>query len=70
MKEIAAAHQAEASEAALNWALAQPGVTCVLCGSTKPATAVGNAKAADWQLSADELAAIEDCRQEIFGGDQ
>lgn len=67
MGDIAAAHQAEVSEVALNWALAQEGVTCVLCGSTRPETAIANAKAADWELSADEVTALNDACRKIQG---
>jgi len=59
MKEIADAHDAEVAEVAINWSLANPGVTSALCGSVRPAQAAANCKAADWELSKEEFDKIE-----------
>lgn len=45
-------------ELAFSWLLAQPIVTSVIAGATSPTQVTANAKAADWILSADELAEI------------
>ena len=37
------------------WTLAQPGVTCALCGARKPHDAVENAAAGDLVLGATDL---------------
>jgi len=59
MKEIADAHDVEVAEVAINWSLANPGVTSALCGSVRPDQAIANAKAADWELSKEEFDKIE-----------
>jgi aryl-alcohol dehydrogenase-like predicted oxidoreductase len=46
------------NELAHAWLLAQPRVSSVISGATKLAQLQENAKAADWQLTADELAAV------------
>lgn len=55
------------AEVSINWVLAQPGVTCALMGSSRPETALANAKAADWSLSAEELATIDEAYARIMG---
>jgi aryl-alcohol dehydrogenase-like predicted oxidoreductase len=47
------------NELAEAWLLAQPQLCSVISGATKPAHVQSNAKAADWRLSAEELAEIE-----------
>jgi len=59
MKEIADAHNAQVAEVAINWSLANPGVTSALTGATKAEQALANAKAADWELSKEEFDKIE-----------
>jgi aryl-alcohol dehydrogenase-like predicted oxidoreductase len=46
------------SELAHAWLLAQPQVSSVISGATKLAQVEDNAKSADWQLTADELSAV------------
>lgn len=46
-------------ELAFSWLLAQPGVTCVMARATKPQQVEANAKAAEWALTAEELAEID-----------
>ena len=47
------------NELAEAWLLAQPQVCSVISGATKPAHVLTNAKAADWRLTAGELAEID-----------
>ena len=42
-------------ELAFSWLLAQPSVTSVLAGATRPEQVRQNAAAVDWELSAEEL---------------
>jgi aryl-alcohol dehydrogenase-like predicted oxidoreductase len=46
-------------ELAVSWLAAQPYVSSVICGATKPEQIEQNIKAAGWQLTADELAEID-----------
>jgi aryl-alcohol dehydrogenase-like predicted oxidoreductase len=46
-------------ELAFSWLLAQPVVPSVIAGATKPEQVEANIKAADWALTADELAEID-----------
>ncbi|HEY5210745.1 MAG TPA: aldo/keto reductase [Stellaceae bacterium] len=44
---------------AFSWLLANPTVSSVIAGATKPEQLAANAKAAEWVLTAEELAAID-----------
>jgi aryl-alcohol dehydrogenase-like predicted oxidoreductase len=46
-------------ELAMSWLAVQPGVSSVLAGATKPEQVIANASAAEWKLTADDLAAID-----------
>lgn len=46
-------------ELAFSWLLARPAVASVIAGATKPEQIENNAKAAGWELSAEELAEID-----------
>jgi aryl-alcohol dehydrogenase-like predicted oxidoreductase len=46
-------------ELAFSWLAAQPVVSSVIAGATKPEQIAANVKAADWALTADELAEID-----------
>ncbi|MGO4171262.1 aldo/keto reductase [Bosea sp. TAF32] len=46
-------------ELAFSWLAAQPVVSSVIAGATKPEQVAANVKAADWALSAEELAEID-----------
>jgi aryl-alcohol dehydrogenase-like predicted oxidoreductase len=46
-------------ELAFSWLLARPTVASVIAGATKPEQIEKNAKAAGWELSAEELAEID-----------
>ncbi len=45
-------------ELAFSWLLARPGVPSVIAGATKPEQVEANAKAANWDISADDLAEV------------
>ena len=55
------------AEVSINWVLAQKGVTSSLIGAMSSAKAVQNTKAADWELSGEELAGIESEYKRIMG---
>jgi aryl-alcohol dehydrogenase-like predicted oxidoreductase len=59
LEPIAARHAASIAQLIIAWTIAQPGMTCVLCGARNAAQARDNAAAGDLQLSADELSSIE-----------
>ncbi|MCI5074450.1 aldo/keto reductase [Oricola sp.] len=46
-------------ELAFSWLLAQPVVSSVIAGATKPEQVTANARAADWKLTAEERAEID-----------
>ena len=46
-------------ELAFSWLLARPQVSSVIAGATKPEQIEANAKAADWVLTADEIAEVD-----------
>lgn len=46
-------------ELAVSWLASQPVVSSVICGATRPEQLEQNVKAADWVLSADDLAQID-----------
>jgi aryl-alcohol dehydrogenase-like predicted oxidoreductase len=60
LRKVANARSVSAAEVAINWVLAVPGVSTALIGTTKPENLEKNARASDWELSADELAKIND----------
>lgn len=45
-------------EVSINWVLAQRGVTSALIGATTPEKAINNTRSADWELTSEELNAI------------
>ena len=62
--DIAAAHPgASASQVALNWLLARPGVSTVLLGARSDEQLADNLAAASWSLSADEVAVLDKASQ-------
>ena len=46
-------------ELAFAWLLAKPAVSSVIAGATKPEQVAGNAEAADWALTSEEMAALD-----------
>jgi methylglyoxal reductase len=57
---VAAAHGATPAQAVIAWTVAQPGITCALCGARNPEQARENAAAGGLRLSAGELAALDE----------
>jgi aryl-alcohol dehydrogenase-like predicted oxidoreductase len=47
------------AQVSLNWILRQPGITSALCGARRPDQIRDNALASDWELTAEQLAFIE-----------
>jgi methylglyoxal reductase len=60
IRPIAEAHDAGLSQLAIAWALAQPGLTHALVGARNPEQVSENAGAAEVELTAEELTAIDD----------
>ena len=58
LQKIADKRGVHLAEVSINWVLAQRGVTSALIGATSPEKAMINAKAADWDLTGEELNAI------------
>jgi aryl-alcohol dehydrogenase-like predicted oxidoreductase len=56
--KFAEEHDHSLLELAIAWLAAQDGVGSVICGATTPGQVRANANAADWTLTADELAAV------------
>jgi aryl-alcohol dehydrogenase-like predicted oxidoreductase len=52
-------HSRSLLELAFSWLAAQPVVACVIAGATKPEQLESNIKAADWELTPDELQQID-----------
>jgi aryl-alcohol dehydrogenase-like predicted oxidoreductase len=47
------------AQVVVNWTIHRPGITAALCGAKRPEQLRENAGALDWQLSATQLAAID-----------
>lgn len=54
------------SQVAINWLIEQPAVTSVICGAQSVAHVEENAGSADWTLSADSMAQIENILQPYY----
>jgi aryl-alcohol dehydrogenase-like predicted oxidoreductase len=57
--DYAAAQGRTMVELAFSWLASQPVVSSVIAGATKPEQIAANVKAADWALTADDVAAID-----------
>lgn len=66
LKEIAAEHGSPTVCAAINWVLAQKGVTLALVGAKTAQQAAQNASAANWSMSDQELDRIAKAYDKIF----
>eukprot|EP00730_Choanoeca_flexa_P004661 TRINITY_DN11765_c0_g1_i1.p2 TRINITY_DN11765_c0_g1~~TRINITY_DN11765_c0_g1_i1.p2 ORF type:complete len:345 (+),score=89.46 TRINITY_DN11765_c0_g1_i1:96-1037(+) len=53
------------ADVSLAWALAQPGVTCVVVGASKPEHVTSNARAAQLKLSEDIIKALDDASEPV-----
>ena len=60
LQEIANAHKASVAQIALAWLLHQDGVTSVIVGARKEEQLVDNLKSADIELSAEDLARLDE----------
>ncbi len=56
---IAQRHDKTVAQLALNWAVHQPGVTSVLVGAKRPSQVTENAGAVGWEISPDQIQAID-----------
>ncbi len=59
LMEYCHAHGRGLLELAFSWLLARPTVSSVIAGATKPEQVEQNVKAAEWQLSAQEIAEVD-----------
>lgn len=59
VRPVAQDHRASAAQVVIAWTLAQPGITCALCGARNPDQARENAAAGRLRLSSAELAIID-----------
>ena len=53
------------AQAALNWVVQQPGITCALVGMRTPEQACLNAGAGEWELSAEDLKELERAAERV-----
>lgn len=60
LTEFAQKQEHTVAELAVAWLLARPAVGTVITGTTKPAQVEANAKAADWRLTAQDMATIDE----------
>ncbi|QFZ17839.1 aldo/keto reductase [Saccharothrix syringae] len=60
MGKIAAERGVTIAQVALNWVLRKPGITSLVIGATKPHQLEDNLQAVEWELSADELAQLDE----------
>ena len=66
LREIASKRNVPVAQVAINWATAQPGMTCALVGAKKPEQAISNAAAGQWELSNAELERIQEAHAANF----
>lgn len=59
LRTIAAESGHTVAELVINWTIHQPGITGALCGAKRPEQIRENAAGAGWQLTPEQLAAIE-----------
>ena len=60
LEVFAAAHDHTVTELAFAWLLANPTVDSVIAGATRPEQVIANAKAADWDLTPQEKAEVDE----------
>ena len=63
LEAFAAKRERQMVELAIAWLLANPLVGSVIAGATKPEQVTANARAADWDLSPDEMEELDDILQ-------
>ena len=59
LADFVAARGRSMLDLAFSWLLARPAVSSVIAGATKPEQLVENVKAAEWTLSAEDMAEID-----------
>lgn len=60
LRDIASGRNVPVAQVAINWATAQPGMTCALVGAKRPDQAISNAGAGQWELTNGELEQIQE----------
>lgn len=65
LDKIAKAHKATVAQAALNYLLAKEGVSSVIIGARTPEQLADNLKTVEWELSAEEVARLDEMSQPI-----
>jgi len=63
LRAIAAKHNRTVAELAIAWVLHRPEVTSAIVGSRRPSQVAETVKTADWDLSKEDIQAIESLRQ-------
>lgn len=66
LSDVAASRGKPTVHAAINWVLAQPGMTVALVGAKTPEQVRMNAEAGSWEMTAEEVARIEEAYQKVF----
>jgi aryl-alcohol dehydrogenase-like predicted oxidoreductase len=66
LEKIAERHDKPIAQLAINWVRQQPGISSALVGARNPQQAEANAAAGSWQLSPEELTAINKALSRIF----
>jgi len=66
LRGIADGKGVSVAEISIAWSIAQPGITVALLGSTKPEQSIQNAKAADVDLTEEELKEIDEAYERIM----
>ncbi len=64
LREIADGLGRTVADVVINWTIQQPGITTALCGAKRPEQIADTAQAMSWQLSADDLAAVNQVLEE------
>jgi aryl-alcohol dehydrogenase-like predicted oxidoreductase len=64
LANIASERGVTLAQLVLNWTINQPGITCALAGARNPAQVLDNVKAADFKLTDDEIAGINNLLSE------
>jgi aryl-alcohol dehydrogenase-like predicted oxidoreductase len=63
LERIGKAHEGTVAQAALNYLLRKPGVCSVIIGARTPEQLADNLKAADWEMTPEEVAKLDELSQ-------
>ena len=66
MDEVAAAHNVDVSQVAVNWACNHPDITTALCGVTKVKHAKSNVEALNWSLTSEEREILNEAAKTLI----